>query len=49
MNAGNNNAVHDISRHYKTTTTYNYCTYLNSGLLEAPLKYILHGLVPSSN
>ncbi len=29
--------------------TYNYCTYLNSGLLEAPRKYVLHGLVPGLN
>jgi hypothetical protein len=32
--------------HYKMTTTYDYCTYLNSRLLEAPRKYILHGPIP---
>ncbi len=26
-----------------------YYTYLNSGLLKAPRKYVIHGLVPSSN
>ncbi len=35
--------------HYKTTNAYNFCTYLNSGLLEAPRKYVLHGLVPCLN
>jgi hypothetical protein len=35
--------------HYKTTNAYNYYTYLNSGLLEAPREYVLHGLVPDSN
>ncbi len=44
LNAENVNAYH-----YKTTTTYNYCTYLNSGLLEAPREYVLHGLVPGFN
>ncbi len=34
---------------YKTTNSYNYCTYLNRGLLEAPREYILHGLVPGLN
>jgi hypothetical protein len=27
----------------------NYCTYLNSGLLEAPHEYILRGLIPGLN
>ncbi len=27
----------------------NYCTYLNSHLLEAPREYVLHGLVPGLN
>ncbi len=27
----------------------NYCTFLNSGLLEAPREYVLHGLVPGLN
>ncbi len=35
--------------HYKTTITSNYCTYLNSGLLEAPHEYVRHGLVPGLN
>jgi hypothetical protein len=26
-----------------------YCTYLNSGLLEAPREYVLHGLIPGLN
>ncbi len=37
------------TRYYKTTNAYNYCTYLNSGLLEAPCEYVLHGLVPGLN
>ncbi len=32
---------------YKTTN--NYCTYLNSSLLEAPREYVLHGLIPGLN
>jgi hypothetical protein len=32
--------------HYKMTNAYNYCTYLNSGFLEAPREYVLQGLVP---
>ncbi len=31
------------------TNAYNYCTYLNNGLLEAPREYVLHGLVPGLN
>jgi hypothetical protein len=34
---------------YKMAMHDNYCTYLNCGLLEAPHKYILHGLVPGLN
>jgi hypothetical protein len=34
---------------YKVTNAYSYCNYLNSGLLEAPCEYILHGLVPGLN
>jgi hypothetical protein len=34
---------------YKTAMHDNYCTYLNSGLLEAPHEYVLHGLVPGLN
>ncbi len=30
---------------YKTTVHNGQCTYLNSGLLEAPREYVLHGLV----
>jgi hypothetical protein len=38
--------IHDITR---WQTHNNYCTYLNSRLLEAPREYILHGLVPGLN
>jgi hypothetical protein len=31
---------------YKTTVHNGQCTYLNSGLLVAPRKYVLHGLNP---
>jgi hypothetical protein len=34
---------------YKMADAYNYCTYLNSGLLGAPREYVLHGLVPGLN
>jgi hypothetical protein len=34
---------------YKMASAYNYCTYLNSGLLGAPREYVLHGLVPGLN
>jgi hypothetical protein len=37
------------TRYYKTTNAYNYCTYLNSGLLEATRECVLHGLVPGLN
>jgi hypothetical protein len=33
----------------KDDNAYNYCTYLNSGLLEAPREYVLDGLVPGLN
>ncbi len=35
--------------HYMKWACNNYCTYLNSHLLEAPRKYVLHGLVPGLN
>ncbi len=41
-----------MTRVYMTlqdNNVYNYCTYLNSGLLEAPRKYVLHALVPGLN
>jgi hypothetical protein len=34
---------------YKMANAYNYCTYLNSSLLEASREYVLHGLVPGLN
>ncbi len=40
-------ANHDVSIYsYKATVQNGQCTYLNSGLLMAPCKYVLHGLVP---
>ncbi len=35
--------IPDITRHWAYN---NYCTYLSSHLLEAPRKYVRHGLVP---
>ncbi len=32
---------------FRTAVHNGYCKYLNSGLLEAPREYILHGLVPA--
>ncbi len=38
--------IHDIARCWAHN---NYCTYLNSHVLEAPREYVLHGLVPGLN
>jgi hypothetical protein len=48
LNAGKQHDMwmHDITRQQIHN---NYCTYLNSGLLEAPCEYVLHGLVPGLN
>jgi hypothetical protein len=40
--------IHEYMK-YKTAIHDNYCTYFNCGLLEAPGKYLLHGLVPGLN
>ncbi len=34
------------TQHYRQQMHNNYCTFLKSGLLEAPREYVLHGLVP---
>ncbi len=48
LSAGNNSMIRECMT-LQDDTTYNYCTYLNSGLLEAPCEYVLHGLVPGLN
>ncbi len=46
LNAGDCNALREYKILQDDKTHDNYCTYLNSRLLEAPREYVLYGLVP---
>ncbi len=50
LDAGNGSMIHEYRYMIlQDDYAYNYYTYLNSGLLEAPREYLLHGLVPGLN